>query len=186
MKKNEIGSVIIIGCKLLLICAIVAGVVSFVYALTAERYEENIQKTKNEAIEAIFNVEGLTFVEMTAEGIEEPVYKVYNGEVLVGYCVEVASSGFGGDIRLMVGYTADTSVLGVRVISHAETPGLGSKVAEDGFLSRFVGSVDSVTLGDEIDAISGATISSRAVTEGVNRAFAVLQSVLSENGGAIR
>lgn len=177
-----------IGGKLLLICAIVAGVISFVFALTADRYAANMQETKNEAIGKIFGLAEPSCEELSAKELEDTgvVYKVFDGETHVGYCVEVKSAGFGGDITMMVGYTADCSVLGVQIVSMSETPGLGSKAGEDSFLSQFAGKTDTLVLGEDIDAISGATISSRAVTDGVNQAFQTLQNVLSQNGGAIR
>lgn len=185
-KQNFALPFLVIGLKLLLICAIVAGVVSFVYSLTAEQYEKNIQETKNRAVGEIFGLAVPTTEQLTAEGVEETVYKVFDNGALVGYCVEVKSAGFGGDIEMMVGYTPDCTILGVSIVSLSETPGLGAKVNEDAFLSQYEGKVDQVELGSEIDAISGATISSRAVTTGVNKASESLQAVLSENGGAIR
>ena len=177
-----------IGAKLLLICAIVAGVVSFVFSLTAEQYALNVQATKNEAMGKIFGLTEPKCEELAANGFEDAgtVYKVFDGAVHTGYCVEVKSGGFGGDMMLMVGYTVDCTVLGVEIISMSETPGLGSKAGEPAFLSQFAGKTDTLVLGEDIDAISGATISSKAVTDGVNLAFETLQGVLSQNGGAIR
>lgn len=186
--KKSFWQAAVVGAKLLLICAIVAGVVSFVYALTAEQYAINMQATKNEAIGEIFGLSAPKCEALPAEGleIEETVFKVYDGDTHVGYCVEVKSGGFGGDITMMVGYTADCTMLGVEIVSMSETPGLGSKAGEAPFLSQFAGKTDTLTLGEDVDAISGATISSKAVTEGVNQAFQSLQNVLSLNGGAIR
>lgn len=185
--KKDVTAALIIGLKLLLICAIVAGVVSLVFHVTKEQYEANLQKTKDEAVADIFGIEGLTTKELTAEGVKEIVYEVYDATgSLIGYCVEVEGKGFGGSIGLMVGYNAACEITGVRVVSHSETPGLGAKIKEAGFLDQYKGNADEVTLGEEIDAIGGATISSRAVTDAVNRASASLQTVLSLNGGAIR
>lgn len=185
-KSNPTLQFLLIGLKLLLICAIVAGVVSFVYSLTAAQYEKNIQETKNRAVGEIFGLAAPTSEILTAEGVEETVYKVFDNGTFVGYCVEVKSAGFGGDIEMMVGYTADCTILGVSIVSLSETPGLGAKVNESAFLSQYAGKVDQLELGTDVDAISGATISSRAVTDGVNKASQSLQAVLSENGGAIR
>lgn len=185
-KSNPTLQFLLIGLKLLLICAIVAGVVSFVYSLTAEQYEKNIQETKSRAVGEIFGLAAPVCEELTAEGIEETVYKVFDNGALIGYCVEVKSAGFGGDIEMMVGYTADCKILGVSIIAMSETPGLGAKVSETTFLSQYAGGGDQLELGVDVDAISGATISSRAVTDGVNKASHSLQQVLSANGGAIR
>ena len=191
-KQSSALQVFWIGAKLLLICAIVAGVVSFVYSLTADAYAQNEQNTKNQAIGKIFGFsETPPTEELKGGNVEETVYQVMdaNGNT-VGYCVEVASAGFGGDIKLMVGYNAACEILGVEVVAHSETPGLGAKVKEASFLDQFKAKVDQLTVSKDgsgdIDAIVGATISSTAVTEGVNKASDSLQRVLSENGGAIR
>ena len=184
-QKTAFWSSLLIGAKLLLICAIVAGTVSLVFQLTKEKYAENLQKTKDEAVAAIFATEGLTSKEI-ANDADAVVYAVYdaNGSFF-GYCVEAAGKGFGGDIGLMVGYNADCEILGVRVVSHSETPGLGAKIKTDAwFLEQYAGNSGEVTLGEEVDAIVGATVSSKAVTEGINLATAALERAIAENGGA--
>ena len=75
-KKGASWQVALIGLKLLLICAIVAGVVSFVYALTADQYEKNIRETKNQAIGEIFGRSELICEELPFDGEET----VYDGE----------------------------------------------------------------------------------------------------------
>ncbi len=173
----------LIGIKLLLICAIVAGIVSFVYALTESTYEQNLQQTKNHAIGEIFERDGLTCEVIPAENSQEIFYTVFDGESPIGYCVEVTSGGFGGDISLMVGYSNDCSVLGVSVISHSETPGLGAKILDEDFISQYQGQSGEILLGEDVDAIVGATISSRAVTDGVNRATQGLMNMIDGLGG---
>ena len=66
-QKNAFWSSLLIGAKLLLICAIVAGTVSLVFQLTKEKYAENLQKTKDEAVAAIFETEGLTSRELSVK-----------------------------------------------------------------------------------------------------------------------
>ena len=173
----------LVGLKLLLICAIVAGVISFVYSLTAEKYEQNIRDTKSRAVGEIFGLSAPVCEEMTAAELDGTVYRVLDNGALVGYCVEVVSAGFGGDIEMTVGYTSDGEILGVSIVSLSETPGLGAKVDEESFLSQYKGKQGSLILGEDIDAISGATISSRAVTDGVNKASESLRKVLAANGG---
>ncbi len=178
-KKSSFWQTASIGLKLLLICAIVAGVVSLVYAVTEEPYEKNLEKTKNEAVGKIFGMDGLV-----REELEEGVALVLDADGNpVGYSVEAKAGGFGGDVEVMVGYNLLGEVIGVNVIAHSETPGLGAKAAEDTFLKQYAGQTGKVTLGEGVDAISGATISSNAVTEAVNAATETLHAVLSEKGG---
>lgn len=181
-KSNSAFETALIGIKLLLICAIIAGLVSFVYAITNDVYAENIKGTKEEAVGRIFTGEAkrLPFEELKKTD-DATVSAVYDGETLLGYCVEVKSAGFGGDIELMIGYLADGSILGVDVVSHSETPGLGSKSADKGYLDAYKGQTGELTAGEDIDMISGASVTSKAVLAGVNRATAALAEVL-ENG----
>ena len=182
-RNRSVWQAALIGIKLLLICAIVAGIVSFVYALTESTYEKNIQQTKNQAIGEIFEKDGLT-CEVFAEGESgEVFYVVFDGNTPIGYCAEVASGGFGGDISLMVGYDNDCAVLGVSVIAHSETPGLGAKILNEDFLAQYEGQSGEILLGEDVDAIVGATISSRAVTDGINRATEGLLKQMDGVGG---
>ena len=180
-KQNNVWSVAVIGLKLLLICAIIAGIVSFVYALTHDTYLQNQEKQKAEAIGKIFALEA-----PVTKDVVEGVYAVYStdGTVLLGYCVEVVeSSGYNGDITMMVGFGVDKKVSGVEIVAHSETPGLGSRVEGSGYLGQFIG-VDSELTYEDIDGISGATFSSKAVMAGINKATAALSKALKTDGGA--
>lgn len=110
---------------------------------------------------------------------------------IVGYVVNVTSpNGYGGDITLAVGILTDGSVSGVSVISQSETAGLGAKCADKAFTDQFVGIMGPVEYvkgvksePNQIDAISGATVTTRAVTEAVNAAQAHVQErILTEEG----
>ena len=187
VKNNSVWNAAVIGLKLLLICAIIAGVVSFVYALTDTTYANNIKQTKELAVGKIFTGKDetrLPYEEIgTANGVS--VSAVYEGDALLGYCVEVKTSGFGGDIELMIGYNADKTIRGVDIVSHTETPGLGSKSDDAAYLSEnYNGKSGTLTVGEDVDMISGASVTSGAVLDGVNRANAALDAVLNEKGGA--
>ena len=95
-----------------------------------------------------------------------------------GYAVMVNPNGYGGIISMVVGVSEDGTVTGVDIISQSETAGLGARCTEDGFKAQFAGKKANITVakggnGDEnsIDAISSATITSKAVTSGVNAAI---------------
>ena len=103
-----------------------------------------------------------------------------DGNQPVGVVVEAAPSGYGGPIRMLVGVTTDGTLRTMKILSAAnETPGLGAKVAEPAFQGQFTGLKAGITLvkgqaptGNQIQAVTGATISSRAVLDGVNQALA--------------
>ncbi|MBE6632713.1 MAG: RnfABCDGE type electron transport complex subunit G [Ruminococcaceae bacterium] len=174
---------LMVGLKLLIVCAVVAAVVAGVNFLTEAKYAENLTEQKRQAISEIYMGMEIEYRRLNDENSSEIVYEVLSEGSIVGYCVEVASPGFGGDITMMVGFEADRSVRGVSIVSLNETPGLGSKVNDPAFLGQYRGAVSQVAVGEEIDAITGATISSKAVTAGVNLAMNALERCVV--GGAV-
>lgn len=96
----------------------------------------------------------------------------YSGEnELLGYCVEVQSQGFGGPITMVVGVDLDGKVTGVAVTDHRENRDTGAKALTPAALSRYVGKAGTIRASgsNSVDAVSGATATSHAITAGVNR-----------------
>ena len=179
MKTNEsiVMYVLRLAGTLLLITAVVAAALAGVNAVTAPVIEElNAQKTQN-AIMAVlpggFDTKITDFADET--GIVSKVYQGANG-----YALEVGPGGFDNTITMMVGVDNEGKVLGISIVSHTETAGLGavaaaSTSAGEAFRGQFVGTSGSVAVskdGGALDAITGATITSRAVCVGVNAALA--------------
>jgi electron transport complex protein RnfG len=115
-------------------------------------------------------------VEGTADSLE--VYPAKKGDKLVASAIRTYSpKGYGGNVWLMVGLLPDGTIHNVSVLEHHETPGLGTKMAETAFIDQFIDkNPASFTLevkkdGGDIDAISGATISSRAFAQAAQLAF---------------
>lgn len=132
-----------------------------------------------------------TFDEMAPESADAMVTTVYAGKdasgETAGYCVQVQPSGYGGPIVMMVGIAKDGSVQGVSITESSETPGLGALANEDTFKKQYNGRTEPAQVnkdGGDIEAISGATITSRAVTSGVNAALETVRPLLEEAGGA--
>ena len=90
---------------------------------------------------------------------------------IVGYAGTAASSGYGGPVEILVGINPAGEILGVQVVDHKETPGFFRRLREENFLSQFPGEgyQDSLTIGEDIDAASGATISSEAVARALKK-----------------
>lgn len=171
MGKN-LKSIVAVGLKLLLICAVVAGVVSFVYTVTEAPYQANIDNTKREAVETIFGETGLTLTELDTD-----VYKVEKDGTLKGYCSSGIGVGFNGDIELMVGYDGSFSIKGVSIVANSETPGVGSRALEESYLENYKGqSGEDVS----VDVLSGATYSSKGVKAGVKDATERLIAALGK------
>jgi Na+-translocating ferredoxin:NAD+ oxidoreductase subunit G len=115
------------------------------------------------------------------------LFPARRGEERVGTAVRTRTdSGYGGTIELMVGFDAEGRVSGVTVLRHQETPGLGARITDDAFREQFVGLLPArepvaVTEdGGSVDAITAATISSRAVANAVQRGWKALEEELDE------
>ena len=176
---------------LFLTCVVVAGLLGLVNKVT----EPNItaaNKAKTEAAmqQVVADPEGSSFsdaLEITADmnaaaasaGAKvTEAYEVQAGGAAAGYALKIVSSGSQGNIEMMVGVDAEGTVTGVSIVNNSETSGIGSRVMsnENGVLDQFKGmsAADApLTVGKNVDAITGATVSSKGVTTGVNAALAV-------------
>lgn len=103
----------------------------------------------------------------------------YSNEGLVGYCIETQVPGFGGSMTMVVGVDLDGKVTGIAVTSHRETLDMGTPALEQEYLHRFVGRSGTLSLNgsNRIDAVSGATVTSKAIITGVNRALAIVANL---------
>ncbi|MFA6948962.1 MAG: RnfABCDGE type electron transport complex subunit G [Eubacteriales bacterium] len=181
MTKNEkssaidIGYILRIALPLFIITASCALLLAVVNGLTAQRIADNAARAKSEAIAAIFTGcdEETPTLDAAFESPVNAVYEVYSGGALEGWCVSVSPKGFGGGIDMMVGISLSHEVVGVKIVDHSETPGLGARTDDAEYLAQYAGLTGKPTLGGEVDAIAGATISSRAVLAGVNAALAL-------------
>ena len=178
MKQTEslVMYVLRLAGTLLLICAVTAGLLAGVNAITAPIIAELNAAATQEAISAVlpggFDSEITDYAD--ASGI---VSKVYQGEA--GYALEVGPGGFDSTITMMVGIDNEGKVLGISIVNHTETAGLGAVADADtpkgiAFREQFIGTSGSVSVtkdGGTLDAITGATITSRAICVGVNAAL---------------
>jgi len=114
------------------------------------------------------------FPDMTEYTLEDDIYIIYSDEAKVGFAFLAVGKGYGGLIDILVGLENETTIKGVTIVSHLESPGLGARIIESSFRDQFVGvNIADVALrqkGGEIDAITGATISSKAVVEAIRDA----------------
>ena len=180
-QESNFGYILRLTLTLLLICAVMAAALAGVNAITKDKIAAVKEQKTLAAMEKVLpGVTGLEQIELTGDpGIVRTVYASGSS-----YAVEVAPTGFGGEVTLMVGI-ADGKVTGISVISHAETPGLGAVAAADtdkgvSFREQFEGLVAGITIGDgenQIDALSGATITSTAIVDGVNAALEYIKSL---------
>jgi electron transport complex protein RnfG len=118
----------------------------------------------------------------TGEGDSLDIYPAKNGDEIVGYAVNTyTKKGFSGNISLMAGFNPDGTIINIAVLEQKETPGLGTKMTEPGFKDQFNGknpadfALKVKKDGGSVDAITAATISSRAFCDAVQRAYNTLQ-----------
>ena len=172
--ESTVKFVLRLSLTLLLITAVVAVALAAVNQITAPIIARQKAEKTRLAIQAVLPGGGER-VEFTDE--TGMVVNVYKGEG--GYAVEVVPQGFNGAITMMVGVDLQGNVLGISVINQTETAGLGAvcgakNSAGEAFRGQFVGMSGDLAVtkdGGQVDAITGATITSRAVTNGVNAAL---------------
>ena len=178
-KENVVLYVLRLAVTLLVIAGVMAAALAGVNSVTAPIIEKLTYEKTQAAVSAVLPGGGDS-VEFPAMDL---VSKVYQGEN--GYAVEVTPSGFDNTITMMVGVDNAGAVTGISIIDHSETAGLGAVAAAttaagEAFRAQFKGLTGSVSVtkdGGQVDAITSATITSRAVCAGVNAALAVVANM---------
>ena len=182
-------------------CVIVAGLLGLVNSVTADKIAAINWANTVKAMEAVVADPAATefgeavaaddaaFVAASeaaaaAGATLDSIYPVTVGGQDGGYAVKVVASGSQGNIEMMVGVDTEGVITGVSIVSNKETAGIGSKVMANepltsgvGVLDQFIGkgaADGTLTVGTNVDAISGATVSSKGVTTGVNAALAAV------------
>lgn len=174
MTKKD--NIFVLALKLFAICLVIALGLSALNYVTAPIIAELTETKKAEAMAAVLpDCELVPFGDSVYVGVE-------NGEIK-GYAVNVVTSeGYGGDIELIVGFDADFNVTGVEYISMSETPGLGTRAKEEPFASQFNGK--PAREFSDIQAITGATVTSKAVNGAINQASDIAKEALIIKKGA--
>ncbi len=189
MKKINFKDIFVPTISLFLICIVVSALLAGTNELTKGPIAEIQAQTAAEAMKSVCpeaeSFEG-------KEGLETEFYRGLDSSGnLVGYAIPSAYKGYGGDVEIMVGVSLEGQVTGVEILSHEETPGLGANCTKKEFTDMYKQSApqDGFSVvkdgtggeGGRIDALTGATITSNAVTQAVNNALNVYNSL--EGGG---
>lgn len=185
-KHNEILNPIFV---LTVICLIVAAALSLTNSLTANRIERINLQNKNTEMAALIPAEKYEEMVVLWE-VADPhlsLYKAKNGEEIAGYIVTSSARGYGGEIVVMTAFNPDKSVKAISILNaDNETPGLGQNITRQDFLSRFITLNSAATVvkdkadvaAGEIEAWTGATISSKGTVTAVNSAREYLETYL--------
>jgi electron transport complex protein RnfG len=156
------------------ICLAATLVLAVTYEVTRPKIEAQLKQEEQAALKAIIPSAD-SFSEKSIGGIE--YFDAKKGGETIGYCIRVVANGYNGYIRMILGIDKAGIIKGMDVLEQYETPGLGSKIDEvrpgekdPWFLRQFIGKhAATVTIKKDVDAITGATISSKAVTDAANK-----------------
>ena len=171
-----------LGLILFTVTAVTGIILGVVYEITLGPILQSQERLKNEALAgALPEAKSFSLVEMVPDSdpVLKEVQKAEEEETLVGYCITVTPKGYGGLIEIVVGITKEGKLRAIRILNLSETPGLGAKATLPAFLGQYENKeVETLSVvksspasPEQIQAISGATITSNAVTSGVNAAL---------------
>lgn len=169
------------GLILMVVCVIAAALLSYTYSKTKPVIDKQVQlaaeKTKKEVLPGV-----VSFKEMTKNGHTFYLGFDEKGDK-IGTVIKVATKGYSGTIEIMVGVNNGGTVTGVEILTQTETPGLGAKIQDREFTDQFSNKkapeivLEKDSPQGKIDAITAATISSRAVTNEVKKAVELIQKL---------
>lgn len=185
---------------LFLITAIAAVLLGFTNMVTKDKIAEQIEEANKAArIEVMADADDFELLDESriieiakSLNFEDPeiiseVYAAKQGNDIIGYTIKSLPSGFGGELTILTGISLEGKITGMKVISHSETPGLGAKSTEPEFQDQYkekpvdnplVVVKTSPSQDNEIQAITGSTITSSAVTDGVNLSLEIFKELI--------
>lgn len=191
---GKVKETIKISIILFLITAISAALLAFVNQKTAPMIEQNEQKKISDALKLVMS-DATDFEKSELPDTADKITENYGTDIIefyiakgsdgndVGICAITETKGYSSGLRCAVGVDKNGEVTGVEIISHNETPGLGANAEKEEFRSQYAGKKDEISVvknnasDNEINAISGATLTSRGVTSNVNTVIALLHEI---------
>lgn len=185
--KLDAKSVLAPAAILFVICVVVAAALAGTNALTEDRIAQAaLEKAEESRMVVLPGAE--SFEEADGHFVGK------SGSDTVGYVFETEAKGYGGTVAVMTGISVEGEITGVVILSHSETPGLGANAEKESFRDQFKQPVGNSADGiqvvkfqapaeGEIQAMTGATITSTAVTNAVNDAITMYQDAYASEGG---
>ncbi|MBE6756400.1 MAG: RnfABCDGE type electron transport complex subunit G [Ruminococcaceae bacterium] len=182
MKKFSFKEIAVPAITLFLIAAICTAILAVTNGVTAPKIAENNEQAEIATRQLVF-ADAKSFSDVKA--VEDGTYVEAldeNGKV-IGYVFTTSDKGYGGEIKIMTGINADGEVTGMEILSIEETAGLGMNAKKDDFRNQYVDNSGEFTVvksdagENEIQALTGATITSQAVTNAVNDAVEIFKTV---------
>lgn len=192
MKKSNVKEILIPTLTLFVICLIVAALLALTNNLTKEPIAQQNEKTMMQSMKSVCP-DADSFDEVKTDNDKASLYKALDKDKnVIGYAVSTSAKGYGGSIGVMTGI-ANGEIIAVNVYDTSnETPGLGTNTSKDMFTDGFKGDIskefavkkDAKGEQKSVDAVTGATISSRAVVKAVNEAVSLYNEFGKEEAGA--
>lgn len=187
MAKLSVKNIAIPSAVLLIICLVISAALAFTNDITKDRITEIDKQNSIAAMAEIFTDKDVEFSENYTVMHEDSEYHyaiaLINGEK-VGYIFTTSSSGYGGQVKVMTGVNSDGTVKAIKVLSVAdETPGLGQAATNPEFTAQFSGRSGEISIEKnvDIDALTGATVTTKAVIKDVNIALQLFEKVKGGN-----
>ncbi len=174
------------GLVLGVICIVAAVVLSIAYQTTLGPIHAQEEQAKTEAMKIVLPAaEKFEEVNVNEGEAVSSFFVGKNGNEIVGYAIFTEPKGYGGPINMLTGIDADGIITGISIVGHSETPGLGANATEEEFRAQYIGKTGTLKVTksesaneDEIVAMTSATITTDAVTVGVNEALSFFDSNL--------
>lgn len=187
IKKNREDIIKPVG-VLLAICIIIPLALSVTNKVTVKKIAELEAANSKKNMQSLIDADNFE----ECENGEITYYAAINGGKTAAYIFTESSKGYGGDVSVMTAIKPDGTVAGVAILDvSGETPGLGQNAAKESFFSQYIGLKKGVSVlkngakaeNNEVDAVTGATITSTAVTRAVNKALDDFEKVKGETVG---
>ncbi len=155
-----------LGLTLLIISVVSAGILAFSNEATKGKIAElKMEKSLGSLKEIYGDSAEFEMIEKKDLGEDDRIVEAFQVKDGSGYAIKHITKGFNGDIVMLTGFNSDGEVVGVRLLEHGETKGIGSRAGEPEFLDLFIGETADSESG--VDTLSGATVSSKAVLAGM-------------------
>lgn len=187
--KNNVWQFIKPIIVLTVIAAVMAGLLGGTNLLTADKIAELTAANEKAAVEKVIKAENYNKFQLKYNDVTYTYFKAQNGESTVGYAFTLGANGYGGTVKCVVGIDITGKITAVEITDVSnETPGLGQNAGRTSFTDQFKGKstelsvVKSGAKENEVQAVTGATITSKAVTTSVNLAMELYKKIEGEDG----
>ena len=187
MKNNKIWSFLKPIVVLTVIAAVMAGLLGGTNLLTKDKIAELTEANETAAIEKVIKAEKYEKGEIDYNGSKYSYTKALKGTETVGYAFSLSANGYGGAVKAVIGIDMNGKITAVEITDVAnETPGLGQNATRASFTDQFKEKAEALTVvksgakENEVQAVTGATITSKAVTSSVNLALELFNEITKE------